>query len=101
VVVISGMVDYVTDGERVMEVYNGHPLMTRVTGLGCTASAMVGAFLAVQRDAVLAAASAMAVLGVAGEIAAKKSPGPGSLQFHLFDALHAFDDKALARLKIK
>jgi hydroxyethylthiazole kinase len=101
VVVISGMVDYVTDGERVLEVYNGHPLMTRVTGLGCTASALVGAFLAVQRDAVLASVSAMAVLGVAGEVAARKSPGPGSLQLHLLDALHTFDDKALSRVKIK
>jgi hydroxyethylthiazole kinase len=101
VVVISGTVDSVTDGERVLEVHNGHPMMTSVTGLGCTASALVGAFLVVQPDRVLASAQAMAVLGVAGELAAKRSLGPGSLQLHLTDALYTLDERALSRLKIK
>jgi hydroxyethylthiazole kinase len=101
VVVISGKVDYVTDGDRVLEVYNGDAMMTRVTGLGCTASALVGAFLAVQPDPLLAAAQAMGVLGVAGEMAAKKSSGPGSLQVHLLDALSTIDERALARVKIQ
>ncbi|UQA55292.1 hydroxyethylthiazole kinase [Polyangium aurulentum] len=101
VVVVSGAIDYVTDGERVLEVHNGHPMMTRVTGLGCTATALVGAFLAVQQDALLAAAQAMATLGLAGEIAAERSPGPGSLQLHLLDALYTLDEAALGRVRIK
>jgi len=101
VVVVSGAIDYVTDGERVLEVHNGHPMMTRVTGLGCTATALVGAFLAVQQDALLASAQAMATLGLAGEIAAERSPGPGSLQVHLLDALYALDEATLRRVRIQ
>jgi hydroxyethylthiazole kinase len=100
VVVVSGAVDYVTDGTRVLEVHNGHPMMTRVTGLGCTATALIGAFLAVDPDALMAAAHAMAVLGVAGEIAAARSAGPGSLQMHLFDVLYALDEAALRQARI-
>ena len=100
VVVISGAVDYVTDGERLLAVENGHAMMTRVTGLGCTATAIIAAFLATEPDALLASAYAMAVLGVAGEIAAERSPGPGSLQLHLLDALYTLDEQALSRVHI-
>lgn len=101
VIVISGRVDYITDGARVLEVHNGHPMMTRVTGLGCTASALVGAFLAVEPDPMLAATQAMAVLGVAGELAVKQSPGPGSLQLRLLDALYTLDQRALLRVHVR
>jgi hydroxyethylthiazole kinase len=60
----------------------------------------MGAFLAIEPDALLASAHAMAVLGVAGEIAAERSPGPGSLQLHLLDALYTLDEQALSRVRI-
>jgi len=102
VVVVSGPVDYVTDGDRTLEVHNGHTMMTRVTGLGCTATALVGAFLAVERDALAASAQAMAVLGIAGEMAALKSAGPGSLQMNLLDTLYKLDRASIvARTSIK
>lgn len=108
-VVVSGAVDYIVpppggsnrdaqaqaDGAA-LTVANGHALMTRVTGLGCTASALVGAFAAVVDDPARAAASAMCVLGVAGEIAAAKAAGPGTLQLHLLDALHSMGEKDIA-----
>lgn len=50
-VAITGAVDYVTDGRRAVAIENGHPLMARVTGLGCSATAVIGAFLAVEPDA--------------------------------------------------
>ena len=95
-VAITGAVDYVTDGRRVAAIENGHPLMTRVTGLGCSATAVIGAFLAVERDAFAATVAALAVFGVAGEIAAARSPGPGSLQVALLDALYLLDEATLA-----
>jgi hydroxyethylthiazole kinase len=100
VVTISGATDYVVGPERVLRVDNGHEMMTRVTGMGCTATALIGAFLAVQPDPLLAAAQAMAVLGVAGELAAERSPGPGSLQLHLLDALYTLDEQALTRVRL-
>lgn len=100
VVTISGAIDYVTDGERVLHVENGHEMMTRVTGMGCTATALIGAFLAIEPDPLLAAAQAMAVLGVAGEIAAARSAGPGSLQLHVLDALYTLDEQSLSAVRI-
>lgn len=96
-VAVTGPTDYVTDGRRVRAIHNGHALMPKVTGLGCTASALVGAFLAVEPDPVEAATCALAVLGICGELAAAKSAGPGTLQLHLYDALHALDRAMLER----
>lgn len=91
VVAVTGAVDYVTDGERVHSVANGHAMMSRVTGLGCSASAITGAFLAVEDDPLAASVHALAVFGVAGEIAAEASPGPGTLQVRILDALYRMD----------
>lgn len=99
-VVVSGPVDLITDGKRVVRVNNGHPMMPRVTGLGCTATALIGAFAAVQKDLLLAAAHAMAVMGICGEIAAEAATGPGSLQLNLLDSLYQLDAEQLkSRLK--
>jgi len=94
-VVITGAVDLVTDGTRVVRCGNGHPLMTRVTGLGCSVSALTGACVAVESDPVHAAAAALVLAGVAGEIAAERARGPGSLQVEILDALSALDGAAL------
>ncbi len=96
VVAVTGAVDYVTDGARLVAVRNGHPLMAAVTGLGCAATAILGACLAVEPDRLAAAAHGLALLGVAGELAAERCRGPGSLAVELLDALHAMDGATLA-----
>ena len=95
VVCVSGEIDLILDQQRALHVMNGHPLMPRVTGLGCTASALTGAFLAVNRNSLEASANAMAVLGIAGEIAGEKAAGPGSLQMYLLDTLYQLDSATL------
>ena len=100
VVAVTGAVDYVTDGARTLSVANGDPMMTRVTAIGCSATALVGAFLAVHDDAVFATTAALAVLGVAGEMAARESPGPGTFRLNLLDALYLVDAEALAAVRI-
>ncbi len=87
-VCVSGETDYIVDQDRVLLIRNGHPLMPKVTGLGCTATALCGAFAAVQPDRFRATASAMAVMGIAGGIAGEKADGPGSMQLHFLDALY-------------
>ncbi|KAA8483375.1 hydroxyethylthiazole kinase [Arcticibacter tournemirensis] len=90
VVCVSGAADIIIHESRVVKLSNGDPLMSKVTGLGCTASALIGAFVAVNpADPFLATVSAMAFLGVAGELAARKSAGPGSLQLNLLDVLYS------------
>lgn len=88
VVTVSGAVDLITDGNTKFKVGNGNPMMPKVTGLGCTATALVGAFCAVNDNALGAATHAMSVMGICGEIAAAKSAGPGTLQVHIIDAFY-------------
>lgn len=88
VVCISGATDYTIGPAGVIMNRTGHPMMAKVTGLGCTASALCGAFAAVSADPFLAAAEAMAVMGIVGEIAVARSQGPGTLQVNFIDALY-------------
>lgn len=90
VIVVSGPTDYITDGNRVLTVGNGSPMMCRVSGMGCTASALCAAFAAVSNDSLMAAWSAMALMGVAGERAASSCRGLGSLQTCMLDELSTF-----------
>jgi hydroxyethylthiazole kinase len=85
---ITGPVDLITDGTRIVEVSNGHELMPYVTGTGCSATAIIGAFAAVEKDMVIAAAGALAFLGLAGQNAASKAGGPGTFMIELLDALY-------------
>jgi hydroxyethylthiazole kinase len=85
---ITGAVDLVTDGTRTFRVHNGHPFMGYVTGTGCTATVMTGAFLAIERDSVEATAMALAYFGLAGERAAARTAAPGAFQISLLDELY-------------
>lgn len=88
VVVISGEVDYITDGTTTHTVEGGDAIMTSVTAMGCSATALVGAFVAVCPDVLTAATAAMAVMSLAGERAAAYSKGSGSMQVNFLDELY-------------
>jgi hydroxyethylthiazole kinase len=96
-VVISGSVDHCIDRTREVRVHNGVAMMARITGMGCTASALCGAFCAVQPDPLRAAVDAMAVMGVAGELAGAAAWGPGTMAASFLDALHGMDVAELNR----
>ena len=95
VAAVTGPIDVVTDGARLMRVKNGHPMMATVTGTGCMATSVVAACAAVEKDAVIATAAALAAYGLAGEFAAAKAQGPGTFQVHLFDAVATLTQEAL------
>ena len=93
---VTGPVDHVSDGETVIAIANGHPMLAAITGTGCMSSALTGCFLAVNREAPLAAAAeALVAFGVAGEDAAQDAKGPGSFHVGLYDALAALDPDSL------
>jgi hydroxyethylthiazole kinase len=94
---ITGAVDLITDGNRVIRVSNGHPLMRYVTGAGCTATVTIAAFLAVDADPLSAAATALAFFGLAGEIAAETSSAPGSFMIRMLDALYLITPEELKK----
>jgi hydroxyethylthiazole kinase len=101
-VCVSGETDHILDAQRRWaRLSNGHVWMTRITGVGCSATALVGAFCAVQPDAWRATVSAMALLSVAGEVAAEKTQaaglGVGSMQAALLDGLQLLDQATFER----
>ena len=92
VVAATGAVDVVTDGERLVRLANGSPLMERVTALGCGLTSLIGAFAGLGEDPFLAAIAAIAVYGVAGDMAAEIASRPGSFRTAFIDALDAIGD---------
>ncbi|WP_058104230.1 hydroxyethylthiazole kinase [Maribacter dokdonensis] len=94
-VVISGAIDYIITADTISKIENGSPLMAKITGMGCTATAMVGACLGVEENTHLAAVAAMAIMGVAGDMANDKSAGPGSFQMNFYDSLYELSPEVL------
>jgi hydroxyethylthiazole kinase len=96
VAAVTGAVDHVSDGDRVIAVSNGHALLATVSGTGCMATAVTGCFLAARPDAPLeAAAEGLVAFGVAGEDAAEGAKGPGSFHVQLYDALYNLDPETI------
>ena len=101
-VCISGETDIVVGHDRMIYLQNGHPMMTKVTGLGCSATALIGAFIGSIEDKTEAVVAAMSLIGIAGELAAEKSAGPGSLQLNLIDKLYNLTEQEFfTHLKMK
>jgi hydroxyethylthiazole kinase len=97
VVCTTGEVDRITRMDRTVAIGGGSPLMDRVTAMGCAASALVAACLAVEPDPFSAAASAMLVMKVAGSLAGEQARGPGSFAPAFLDAVYGLDAERLAR----
>jgi hydroxyethylthiazole kinase len=102
IVAISGPFDFVTDGTRAARVANGHPMMGRITVMGCSLNGVIAAFCAGQ-PGFEATVAALAAYGVAGEAAGRKAQGPGSFQVAFLDALHDLTPEVLdaaARIEV-
>lgn len=100
-VAATGEVDFVTDGARVLRLGNGDAVMTRVTALGCALSALCAAFAAVSGDHFAAAGAALAIYGIAGEMAAAATLGPGSFRTAFLDTLASIGEPEIStRLKV-
>ncbi|XP_050219211.1 hydroxyethylthiazole kinase [Mercurialis annua] len=102
IVAVSGAVDIVTDGTRIVGAHNGVSMMQKITATGCAVTALIAAFVAVDPlHAFEATASALSIFGIAGELGMDMAKGPASLRMHLIDSLHGLDQAAvLSRLKI-
>ena len=87
-VIISGPTDYIVTADLIDKVTSGSPMMSKVTGMGCTATSIIGAFIAVESNYHTASCQAMQVMGNAGKIAEERSKGPGSFQMNFIDALY-------------
>ena len=97
---VTGPVDVVVGGGRTLEVRNGHPLLGRITGSGCMATAAIGIFLAVGGEPSLQTALALATYGLAAERAAAGDPGPGTFRSRLLDEVAALSEKGTKEVRV-
>jgi hydroxyethylthiazole kinase len=97
VVVVTGVVDIVTDGTRLLRVANGDRMMATVVGTGCMAASAIGAFAAVETDYVVAAACGLSCFEIAAELAERKSYGPDSFKSALFDCLFGLNRRTVEK----
>jgi len=97
VVAVSGPEDLIVFSGQKVIVENGHPMMGKVTGLGCILTALIGAFAAVENDPMVATVGAVAFFGLAGEQAALQAKGPGTFKTILFDILFTFTPEEMQK----
>lgn len=95
VVAMTGPQDTISDGNRVVEVANGHHWLTTLTGTGCMATAVIAAVAAVEPDPLVAAVAGLSAYGVAAEQAATDPSvrGPASFKVAFFDHLYHVTDR--------
>lgn len=100
VIAVTGAIDIVADPGKAYVIRNGHPMMSKVSGTGCMLTAVIAAYCAANPGNHLdAAAAAVCVMGLAGEMAYKKmvenDAGPSSYRTYLIDAISKIDAGAL------
>lgn len=104
IICISGETDIIVSDRQIIYVHNGSTMMTKVTGLGCSASAVIGAFIAGVENKMNAVIAATSLFSISGEIVAKQAAGTGSLQVLLLDKLYNITFEELTqhlRLEVK
>jgi len=99
VVVITGKQDIITDGKSLYLCNNGHDMMSSIVGTGCMAASVIAAFAAVEKNYARAAASALVVLGIAGELGARTAGGPGTFKQYFYDALYNLNESDIDRME--
>ncbi len=97
VVVVTGPIDYVSDGNDIYAVENGHKMLGNVTGTGCMVSSLIGAFVTVDKP-LRAAVSALTVFGIVAEKAYEEAKYPGSFHVKLYDWLYKVDGSLIKEM---
>lgn len=95
VTAVSGETDFITDGTSWVKVFNGDPLMGRVTGTGCGATTAAACFTSAGPPLLQAVASGIICYNIAGEMASKTSQGPGSFVPRFLDLLYEIDGEVI------
>ena len=86
-VVVSGEVDLITDGTTVAKSHGGSPLMSKITGCGCSQGGVLAVY-ACAADPFTAAICGTAVYNVAGTRAAAVADAPASFKVAFIDELY-------------
>ncbi|WP_124061441.1 hydroxyethylthiazole kinase [Gordonibacter sp. Marseille-P4307] len=94
-VAVSGAIDLVTDGSRIVRCGGGSPLMTKVTGMGCSLGGVVAVYAA-QADPFTAALTGVLAYNRAGRRAEAIADAPSSFQAAFIDELYRATGKDVA-----
>jgi len=86
-IVVSGKIDILVDSNLQTVLECGSSLMPTITGTGCLLTAVIAAFHAIEKNRFAAAKMAALFYGICGEVAEKKSQGPGSFKTQFLDTL--------------
>lgn len=101
VIAITGAIDIVTDGEQAYCIYNGHPMMSSITGTGCQLSALTAAYVTANPTTPLeATAAAVCAMGICGEKAYARlteQDGNSSYRNYIIDAIFRLTGEELQR----
>lgn len=97
VVAATGKEDVITDGKRSAIIHNGSEMLTKITGAGCMAGGLCAATAGVEEDKFLATVAAITSMGLAGEITARETQGPGTFKMRLMDYIYLLDDEAMIK----
>ena len=99
IIAISGKIDVISMGDETCILHNGCAAMGRITGSGCMLTSLIGAFCGAWDDPFFAVCSAMAVMGISGELADAKRirNGTGNATFRndLIDAVFNLTEEQL------
>lgn len=99
VILASGPIDIISDGDDIYTIANGSDMMPRITGSGCMLSSIVGAFAGSNENKLIAAITAALCMGIAGEIAGnyckENSLGTGNFRTELIDELYKINKETL------
>lgn len=97
IVAVSGAVDFITDGNRIVGAHNGVPMLQKIIATGCAVTALIAAYVSVEpSNAFEATACALSVFGLAGELGMHLANGPASLRMHMIDSLHGLDEETIS-----
>lgn len=101
IVAITGAIDLVSDGKVCYVIRNGRPEMGKITGTGCQLSGMMTAFITANPEHKLeAAAAAVCVMGLAGEIGwvrMEEGDGNSTYRNRIIDAIYNMTGEILEK----
>ena len=97
VIVATGKVDVITDGEKIIKIYNGTSKLKKITGTGCMTASLIGSFLGTQIKALKCAAMGILTMSLCGELSDKDDIGTGSFKVSLMDNVYKLDEEKLKK----
>ena len=102
VIAITGAIDIVADSEKAYCIYNGHPMMSSITGTGCQLSAITAAYVTANPERPLeAAATAVCLMGICGEKAYARLTeldGNATYRNYIIDAVYRLTGEELEEM---